>query len=274
MKRSIILLFAFLACTIIIPQTLWAQGSIDGFMKSKGETDIAFGYSWESYDKYYWGDSASNDENTTHGVNLFVAHGVEDRFNVVFSIPWIKTNEAEGIQDGSIYAKLLAHKGNLPQGSLNVIVASGFLFPLTNYNTSDQLNAIGSGLVAWENRLVVQYLHKNGMFGNATVGYNHRFNKGTGQAPLSVKAGWAHSNFYADLWLERQVASKKVVYDPLVSFNKQGFTYTRIGGTFYKQISPRWGGYLNGAKVFAGRNFGLASRVGLGIVFKLLPSSS
>lgn len=265
MKMRIILaLFALLS-----PALLLAQGAIDGYMKNKGELDVALSFSHEGSDVYYAGPNEIDYDRTTQSIGAFAAYGIHKRINVIANLPFINGN----LQDGSIYAKGLILNNNLfNAGNLSLIGAIGYSTPLSDYKTESG-DAVGQQTTAILPRLVAQYNFKFGWFLNARYGYNLNEDPVPDTYVYSFKTGYASGKWYTDVWVEIQEADGGKDYRGVGelrpdSFRELGVEHTKIGGVVYYGFKPNKGVFLGWGAILDGRNTAKANRLSVGYVHK------
>lgn len=254
----------YLLALSLLPAFLFGQGAIDGYMKNKGDLDIALSYSMESSDKYYAGKTEITLERKINSLGLFAAYGISKRINVITSIPYINGE----LQDGAIYVKGLFYQKH----GLNLIGALGYSGPLSDYRIRFK-DAIGQKAESIQPRLVGQYHLKGGFYLNGSLGYNFNGSPVPDNLIYSFKGGVAKNKLYADLWIEFQKADGGKDYRGVgdkasSTFRDLGVEYTRIGGVLYYSINKRIGAFAGWGATLDGRNTGNAFRVSLGGVFK------
>ena len=138
--RSILLLLTFLSLPISL---LFAQGPISGFMTGDATTDLAFSYSYESYNSYFFGQEKQAISNEISSASLFLEHGFNDSFGLVFTLPYLWIDEINrGIQDGIIAIKYRNTHKKFEKSNLSMITAVGVSFPMSAY-PKDTENPIG-----------------------------------------------------------------------------------------------------------------------------------
>lgn len=264
MKESI---YIFLFFIFSIPQ-LFSQGAIDGYMKAHKETDFAFTYSYEKYNIYYFGTEKQDISLTTQTMSLFIAHGLNKRMNLIVSIPYIWTGpQTKNFQDAIVSIKYLSKRNQYEHGKLSRITAFGFSFPISGYE-SDTWNPIGQRATTFNVRHLWQYESKLGYFLHLQSGLDFRVIPSTQAAlPVVFRVGVATSKFYFDTWFEIFHTFNSGV-DQQIS-GGEGSRFLKIGGTFYYPITKSFGAFVGGAHFLKGANIGKASRVNVGIVYKL-----
>lgn len=245
---------------------LLSQGAIDGYMKQKKETDFALTYSYESYDKYYFGKEIQNISVQTKSASLFVAHGLNNNLNLILSIPYMSNNGGIGkLQDAIISMKYRGKKIDFDNSSLSRISAFGFSFPISNYSTEVNY-PIGQRATSFQLRHLYQY-EISGYFIHLQSGFDFRFIPSAQfSIPFIFRTGYAHSKFYVDSWLEYFHTMNSGI-DQNISAG-EGSSFLKIGGTLYVPIKPFLGVFVGGAHFLTGRNIGKASRINIGLVLK------
>ena len=129
-----------LVCFLLLPAIVKAQGPIDGYMKAKGEGDLALGFSLSGASDFLDGEGQAVDLgfNARMG-SLFVAYGLHERINLVASVPYVITDNSSGLQDGQVFAKALISRFSLGgseqsnAGSIDILGAFGIQAPLSRY---------------------------------------------------------------------------------------------------------------------------------------------
>lgn len=288
LKRTTILLF------IVQALSATAQGPLDGYLKGKGNLDVAASFSWMHANDFVGGsDQVYPVEYTGNMLSIFAEYGLTEKFDLVASLPYIFTSNQNGWQDGGLYAKYRVIRHQLKQkGYFNVLGGLGASFPLSNYQPV-AAGALGQRAVAVPARVIVQWDTHWGPFFNLTGGYNWRLDdyKDTdirqvqikrpdytpepppGYATFLLKAGLPTRHFYTDIWLEIQQTSpnKGSNFEPGTVDLPQayGVSYTQVGGTMYYSENGKRGVFLSGAKMLNGRNISRVLRLTGGVVFKL-----
>ncbi len=126
-----------------------AQTDYDADMMAKNLFCSGFMYSYSSWDHYWEGTLKRTNENigkiSTEMFAYMGAYGVSKNFNLLFSIPYIKTKATagtlsglEGFQDLSLFAKWKAFNKKIGPGTLSLFGVAGYSFPVSNY-TADFL---------------------------------------------------------------------------------------------------------------------------------------
>jgi len=267
--RNTYIVLALLGITI---SKIQAQGPISGFMPGQKITDVAFSYSTESYSKYLFGEEESTLSNTVQSLNLFVERGISDSFSVVLSLPYLWIDkENKGLQDANVFIKYRNEKKYFEKGNLSFITAIGISFPTSSY-AKDTETPIGERATVFQGRFLGQYNFDIGLFLHLQTGINFRLIP-TAQSsmPILFKVGFGGRKLYVDGWIEFLNTFNAGVDDQI--FGGAGSKWTKIGGTIYYPITPRWGTFVGASRTVSGKNVGLASRWNTGMVYKLMPKN-
>ena len=277
--------------------SLAAQGPIDGYVKARGELDLALGLSLTGADRFAGGPGERFDfPFSARIVGGFAAYGLTDRLNVVASVPLVVTDADAGLQDGALFAKGLIARRQLRRGaearqwaSLDLIGALGVQAPLSRYEVV-AAGAIGQRARLVQPRLVAQ-LNGRGYFASILTGYNYRFDGLDAEALARIqrtrpgyrpeqphdfvnvllRAGIPTSKLYVDAWLEFQRTLGGEDFVEGVEELPQAYRvdYRQVGGTVYYSESAHWGFAVAGAAVIGGRNTSLLRRATATVVYKL-----
>ena len=257
-----------------------AQGPVDGYMKPKGDLDVALGLSLTGATNFIGGDGAMvRQEFRGRLLGLYAAYGVTDDLDVVASAPYVITATTNGLQDGGVYAKYRVWSKPVGAedkrvGTLDVIAAAGVQVPLSDYEVVAN-GAIGQRARLVQPRLVTQWNGK-GYFVSAIAGYNYRFDGLDTQELARIqetrpgyrpeqpadqlvglfRAGIPGRRFYVDAWLELQRTLGGEDFTQGVEELVQAYRvdYNQVGGTLYYSESEHWGFAAGAARVIGGRN--------------------
>ncbi|HRD79403.1 MAG TPA: hypothetical protein PK198_24825 [Saprospiraceae bacterium] len=284
-------------CSLLFSATLCAQGPIDGYLKGKGNLDIAVSLSNNSAQDFFGKDGAVyNEPFRGRFLALFAEYGFTDDLDIVATLPYVFTSTQSGFQDGSLHLKFRPLRIKTGDGGFfNAVAAAGISAPLSNYEPL-AAGAIGQRATVLQPRLVLQWDSGFGPFFNLTGGYNVRLDAlreediagvrllrpdYNPEQPKNftnwlIKAGLPAANYYLDVWLERQFTQGGADYAPMVPDLPQayGVTYTQIGGTAYYSENGKVGFYLSGAHILSGRNTSGITRITAGVVLKLSTQST
>lgn len=280
---------------LVAPALASAQGPVDGYMKKKGDGDVALGLSATGASNFIGGEG----EMVRQGfrgqlIGLFGAYGITDELDVVASVPYVATETTSGLQDGALFAKyrLLSKPiGNAESraGTLDIIAAAGVQVPLSDYEVVAN-GAIGQRAKLVQPRLVTQW-NGRGYFVSAIAGYNYRFDgldvgelqriqrerpgyrpeQPADQVTALFRAGIPGRRFYVDAWLEVQRTLGGENFTEGVAELVQAYDvdYEQVGGTLYYSESAKWGFAASAARVIGGRNTSEFWRMTGTVVYKL-----
>ena len=286
-----------IACvaSCLIVAALGAQGPIDGYLKKRGELDLALGFSGLGADQFVGGEGEPYD--LGFRANLFGAfgtYGITDRLNLVASVPYVITDGSAGLQDGAVFAKAglktlrLSHGGE-SRTTLDLIGALGVQLPMSRYDV------VAAGAIGQRARLVlprlVAQLNGRGYFASVLAGYNYRFDRLDAEAlariqrrrpeydpkqpqdfvNFLVRAGLPTSKLYVDAWLEvqRTLGGADFVAGAEELPQTYGVDYEQVGATVYYAESTHWGFAGSAAVVIGGRNTSLSRRLTATLIYKL-----
>ena len=260
------LIFLFLITSSAI-----AQGPVDGYMKNKKDFAVGLSFTNEKANKLYAGKNPIDVGRTTRALSLFGIYGITNWLNVQVNIPYLNVNKGTetDFQDGSIYLKFRLLKKDNSKGNFNLLLATGYSDPLTNYRTSGG-SAIGQMAIAGDGRLIAQQNFKNNFFASVQAGYFLKTDPTPNAMSSSLKIGYA-GNFYADVWFETLQAfggNDYISGGKNEDFRSFGFSYNKIGGTFYYSLHKHIGAFVGASYVLSGRNAFRNTGLNIGIVFQ------
>lgn len=245
-----------------------AQGPISGFMPGRGNTDFALSYAKESYDEYFFGSEKQDLENTIQSASLFIEHGFTDTLSMVLSVPyiWIDTLN-QGFQDAVVAIKYLNQRKRYNKSALSLITSIGISFPLTRYPITTD-TPIGVRATTFQGRFLGQVQFDVGAFLQFQTGIDFRLIP-TAQSslPFLIRTGFGAKRLYADLWMEFYHTFNSGIDEQIAGGT--GSNWTKIGGTVYYAIIPKFGVFLAGSQFLSGRNVGFASRYSVGLVYQM-----
>lgn len=276
-----------------------AQGPIDGYLKRRGEADLALGFSSTGADTFTGGDGTAYTDFPFRGqiLSAFVTVGVTDRLDLVASVPYVFTDGSQGVQDGAAFAKALLLRTPLNADgdqTLDVLGALGVSLPLSRYEVV-AAGAIGQRAKVVQPRLVVQY-NRPGLFASTVLGYNYRFD-GLDEARLAeiqrtrpaylpeqpkdfvtalLRVGVPLPRVYADAWVELRRTAGGSDFVPDVEELPQAYDvdYQQVGGTVYYSEGPTLGFAVSGAQFLGGRNTSKLWRLSATLIVKFRPAVS
>ncbi|MCB0640594.1 MAG: hypothetical protein KDC44_03105 [Phaeodactylibacter sp.] len=241
------------------------QGAIDGFLKGKGNTDIALTYSHEHYDIYYFGQEEQELSTTIQSLNFFATGGINEAADWVLALPYLWLDSLNrSVQDAIVAIKYRNRRLETAQGSWDVITSVGFSFPVGNYPSGP----LGLRAIVFQPRLLTQYKDDNGFFFNIQSGLDFRVTPSSQFGiPVISRLGYAGTHIYFDAWVDFFGTIEPGV-DTQIGAG-EGAVWWKVGGTVYAPIGQHIGVFAGFAQYLSGRNIGKATRFNIGAVGKL-----
>lgn len=233
-----------------------AQGSISGFYTEKGAAMVVAGLGFEDSKNYYIGTEKSDLSRSLYSVSLFGIYGINDRLNIQASIPYLSSNKQKGFQDAQFFLKYKVLQKEWKKDKLELSLATGFSFNLTDYNIGG-LNDLGQQAKVLETRALLHYQKQSGWFINLQSGFSFKFAPVPNSFPMTLKLGKASPKNYFDFWYDLQHAFGGIDYRGTPSpqdFRRLGSNYHKIGGTYHFALSEKSGIYVAPSYVISGRN--------------------
>ncbi len=173
----------------------------------------------------------------------------------------------KGLQDGSFFLKFRNLYQPKPSGSLSLITAIGLTFPFSNYRI-DTETPIGQKNTVFHARLNLQYQGNKGFFFSLQSGLDFRLiPDALASLPTLLRFGYGGKRIYLDAWVENLYTFNAGVDGRIQGGS--GSNWWRLGGTLYVPILPELGAVANVAHFLSGRNIGLSTRWGAGLVVKI-----
>src|ERR1700733_4216560 len=177
---------ALLLLLLSLPAGLMAQTDEDAIMMTKNNFCIGGVYSYSSWTNYWECTFKRSNANlgtvSTKMFGLMGTYGINKKFNIVVSAPYIETNASagvlhgmKGIQDLSVWLKWLGWEKHLGNGVLSVYALGGASVPLTNYIADYLPLSIGLQSKTLSGRLLVDYQRGN-FFATGSGTYTWRSN--------------------------------------------------------------------------------------------------
>lgn len=291
-KSHFFIALLFFTCSI---NSSMAQGLLDGFMRGKGQVVTALSYSNESYDIYFVGTNATQNENLgtikTNSVNFFAAGGLTDYLDVVVSLPYIETRATQGFwsdqkdfQDISLFLKGRFFETDFSEkGNLSMIGAIGVITQLSDY-IADAPVSIGSQSTQLEGRFITQYRTTQGIFVTGQIGYSKRGNVTIDRGlEVSVpdawdyilRAGGSYKKLYVDAWFQHQNSRNGTNIGPGVPFPSNEIDFSRVGFTLYHPIPKieNFGVALSTGFTLSGKNIGKSDRITASLIYNFSVSN-
>jgi hypothetical protein len=243
--------------------SLDAQTIDDGLMMPRKQLCTGFGYTHDSWNRYWEGSLERGNGNigtlTTQSVSWMGTYGITDRINVIATVPWVWTEASagtlsgmDGVQDLTAAVKWNALDTALTsRGTLKAFLVASGSVPLGDYTPDFMPMSIGSQSNRASGRLTLNFQTEPGFFLEGTGAYTWR-----GRVELD------RPYYYTDrqLFFSDQVAMPDVIdyafragywkhglYAP-VSFSQQ---ITLGGGDIRRQDMPFVSNRMNWSHVDA-----------------------
>jgi hypothetical protein len=167
-------------------QHFYAQTEMDGIMMTKNNFCTGAIYEYSSWDKYWEGTYKRENLNfgtvSTQKIAINGNYGITDNLNVIFGIPYVKTNASagtmsgqKGFQDLSLTLKYLFFETEIKGNSLSFYALGGFSTPTTNYEADYLPLSIGLRSKTGSLRLMSDYQYGN-LFATVSGAYIKRSN--------------------------------------------------------------------------------------------------
>lgn len=259
-------LLAFIICGCIMTT---AQGLVDGFYTGHRNLTAVLGAGYENNPTYLAGKRELELEKSFDNANLFIAYGIARRWDLNASAAYVRSDNVSNFQDAAITLK---HKfAQLQKGNFefSAQIAIGIAFPLSNYET-EGLNAIGQRATSLNSRFVLHAKHDKGIFTTVQSGIDYKFNPVPDAIASTIKLGLSKSNYYLEAFFDIQNSFNGRDYRGFPApdnFRELEVDFLRLGTTFFKPLSARFGVFINGTYTMDGRNVGLGPAVNIGLVY-------
>jgi hypothetical protein len=179
--KKLVFIYLFGVTTILSAQT-----ESDGIRMSKNYFCGGLTYSYSYWDHYWEGtfrrDNANIGKVSTSNISVMGAYGVLDRLNIIFSLPYIKTNSSagtlkgqNGLQDFSLFLKWLAFNKTVDPSTYKIYTVLGGSTSINNYVADFLPLSIGLKSATINVRIIGDY-QINHFFVTASGNYIYRFN--------------------------------------------------------------------------------------------------
>lgn len=252
--------------SLFVSNSVLGQGLFDGFLKGKGNNDLALSFASQNSTQYFAGRNLIDYKRNLGILNLFSEYGLTKRMDVIASVPLINFK----LQDASLGLKYAVVDKQIGKGKLTLMPAVAFSTPLSNYAT-DIGQAIGQRATTFQFRGIMQYRFNDNWFVQSQAGYHYTLDPVPSAYVFSGKVGYMQNKLYIDVWYDRQDGIGDKDYQgtvPYDSFRELVVSHQRVGGVVYHQTFKKYGLFVNWSYLFDGRNAGKAYSVGAGCVWK------
>jgi hypothetical protein len=276
---------------------IYAQTPGDGLMMSEKYMCQVLSYSYSTWSEYWEGENKRVNANLgsfrVHSVMAMGAYGITDNLNVIYALPYIKTEFTDsyltgysGVQDLSLWLKYRPFTYKNEAGDeFSFTVTGGVSTPTHDYVVNQLPHCIGMGARTASLRGILDFRTESGWYITAQAGYTHRgsiktdensyyFNGKlyyTNQVPVpdaidaTVRMGYNdEEGLQADLYLDRFACTDgdDIRYNlmPTPTVKMQNTS----AGIFAKYNIGSFSVIGNISQVLAGRNIGKGTMVSLG----------
>ena len=253
-----------------------AQGET-GFLRGRGNLDLAVSYSLDSYDEFWVDERRVSAESLgridRHTISLYAAYGLTDDLDLISSASYVRAtstgvyDDNQDFQDMKLALKWRVGEWELGPGRFSILAAPGGQFPLSDYN-SEAFTAIGDGEWALLGRGILHYQFDAGAFVSLETGFDYRDGLPANEVPVNLTAGFSLfdrltlSGFYSHV---ESLGGFNVDQGPFPGNQEE---YDRIGGGIYFRINDRFGVSASAWTTLDGKNTGDVDGFSIGTVLK------
>jgi hypothetical protein len=172
-------------CALLFLQAA-AQTDIDALMMNKNLFCAGPVYQHSTWKEYWEGTHKRDNKNlgtvTTQMLNVMGNYGISKKLNVLFNLPYVKTQASagqlrgmKGVQDLSLWVKWLPLQQGLGQGTLSAFAIGGVSLPVSDYTPDFLPLSIGLGSKTASLRGLLDYERSN-WFATGSATYYRRSN--------------------------------------------------------------------------------------------------
>jgi len=266
----------FIVVALGFPTSILAQGD-SGFLRGKGNTDLAVTAFSDRYDEFWFGPDRRTDppfgEVKRDSINIYAAYGLTDTMDVTASAAYVRSETdavfegEEDLQDLVVQFKWLFHSWAGNFGKVNFLLAPGVKLPLTDYE-NNAVPAIGDKQVDWRLRGIAQIHFNNGAFVALETGYDARRGLPGDEVPIHLTGGipvgdnLTLSGFYSNL---DSLDGYDIMEGPFYGVEED---IEKVGIGAYYRILESFGVTAGVGNTLSGRNTGDVKSYSLGTVFR------
>lgn len=135
----------YLSCLLLATIIMNAQTDIDGIMMSKKNFCVGAVYQYNSWNQYWEGNFKRDNLNmgtvSTQSLGIMGNYGITDKLNILFGLPYVKTNASagtmkgqKGLQDLSATVKYMPLEKTIGNATYSLYALGSFSTPLSNYS--------------------------------------------------------------------------------------------------------------------------------------------
>ena len=264
------------ACISGLPVSAVGQGDT-GFLRGKGNMDLAISFSLDTYDEFWIGNDRIHDPPfgrvDRYALNLYGAYGLTDDIDLVANASYVAVttehifDDESDPQDLNAAIKWRFFSERLGEGTFNVLAFPSVKVPMSNYE-DDNVNAIGDGQVDLRGHIILQQEFDCGAFLALDTGYDVRFQDPPDQFPINFSAGMTFDDFTVTAFytLIDSLGGYDIGEGPFPGVEED---YDRLGLNFYLRITDHFGLTLAGWTTLDGKNTGDVDGFAVGTVIRL-----
>lgn len=268
-------------------------------MQGSGNGQVNLSETIENYSDFYLGPDLVDgvpvfQKVAVQSTSLYLNYGFNDQFDILLNIPYIRTrgsahrptvtdlefeNIRNGLQDMSIFLKMLGYQSTLGIGELRWVNVLGLELPASNYQVDEgfqSILAIGNQSQRISIRTMGLLQFHSGIFISLSGGYVAKNRRVPDAVVGESKIGLAHKDIYFEVFLENQ---NSISGADILALDFDGFfpstrvNYTKTGASIYKPIGSGFGMSLAGSLLLNGRNIGNSTAFSLGIGYSFGPEN-
>ncbi len=294
-------IFKLIICCSLTVHTASAQTDMDGIMMQPNYFCVGATVGYSSWKNYWEGTDKRDNANlgtvSTRTAMIMGNFGVTDKLNVLFGLPYIKTEASagtmkgqKGLQDLSLFVKWVAKEKAIGKGNLKGVLIGGYSTPVFNYSADLLPLSIGMQSKTAIIRLMADYEMGN-WFATASGTYNFRNNvtldkntyyttemhytdevKMPDATLVNLRAGYRSST-----WIVEAIASKWTTLGGFdITKNNMPFVSNKMNATQLGIHLKYDSDFVNGLSfvadvntTVAGRNVGQSTSYGGGVFYIL-----
>lgn len=278
----------------------YAQTDLDAIMLKKNVLCVGGMYVHDSWENYWEGTFKRNNLNmgkvSTQMFGVMGNYGITNKLNVLFSLPYVKTNATmgtlkglDGVQDLALMLKYkLAEKKFNGNNKLSAYAIARGSFPVTNYAADFVPLSIGVRSKTLGIRGLVDYQYKT-WFASASAAFTYRGNINidrnayyttemhyTNEVEMpNTASGNVRAGYRSKFWVVEAIFDKMNTLGGFdirkndMPFPSNKMNATRLGGSFKYTFKAVKGLEVTGGAMYtvAGRNVGQSTTVNAGVFY-------
>ena len=284
---------------VSISSVCLSQTDIDGIMMEKNGFCIGPMFGYSSWKNYWEGTLKRENLNlgtvSTQMYSVMGNYGINNKLNVLFGLPYVKTkasagqlNGQEGVQDLSLWVKWKPFSKKIASGRLSLFAIGGYSLPVSDYTGDFLPMSIGLESKNLSIRGMADY-QRGSWFGTVSGTYVRRSNIKLDRdayyttemhytnkvdmpdaASFNVRAGYRDKGLIAEAFLDDWITLDGFdITRNNMPFPSNKMNATRIGFNFKYDMPfyPQLSFTGNAFTTVAGRNVGQATGFNAGIFY-------